>query len=110
MLTSWQEIIIDTKSQSIHEFNRVCGFRLKENSNIYTTISSIHCKEANYSQEYGKYNRWFLSGTLFRGYLELDGQENLYLGENKIKKQMMKKLEKLANKLGVPVQVIPMNS
>ena len=104
LLTSQQRIEINTDNKTYSEFYWVLGMKLSNYVNSYSEIISVECSAANYSQEYGKYNRRFISGIMFKGYIELKEQEKLYIGQNKNKTAMLKKLTKIASQLQVPLE------
>ena len=104
LLTSQQRLEINTANNSYSEFYWVLGMKLSNNVVSYSEIISVECTAANYSQEYGKYNRRFISGIMFKGYIELKEQEKLYIGQNKNKTAMLKKLTKIGSQLQVPLE------
>ena len=104
LLTSQQRLEINTEEKTYSEFYWVLGMKLSNYVNTYSEIISVECSAANYSQEYGKYNRMFISGIMFKGYIELKEQEKLYIGQNKNKTAMLKKLTKIGSQLQVPFE------
>ena len=104
MLTSHQGLSIDTDKKVYNEYYWVLGMKLSNYSEQYQKITSLACTTGNYSQEYGKYNRRFISGTMYKGYIELKDQDHLFIGQNKSKQAMMKKLTKISAQLKVPVE------
>lgn len=103
MLTSHQGLTINTDNKKYSEYYWVLGMKLSNFSEQYEEIISLECTPANYSQQYGKYNRRFISGTMYKGYIDLKDQDKLYVGQNKSKRAMMRKLTRICTKLEVPV-------
>ena len=104
LLTSHQRLVIDIKGKKYFEFYWVVGLKMSNSENSFQEITSVFCESGKYSQEYGKYNRRFISGTMFNGYIELKDQENLYIGQNKSKQSLLNRLEKIGAQLNVPVE------
>ena len=104
MLTSHQALLINIAKKEYSEYYWVMGMKLSNYSEQYEEITSLECLESNYSQQYGKYNRRFISGTLYKGYIEFKDQEKLFVGQNKSKSTMMKKLTKISAQLKVDVE------
>jgi len=104
MLTTHQALLINTDKKEYNEYYWMLGIKLKKFTERYQEIISVHCTTANYSQQYGKYNRRFISGTMYKGYIELSNQDDLFVGQNKSKRAMTKKLTKISVKLKVPLE------
>jgi hypothetical protein len=103
MLTSHQSLLINTENKAYSEYYWVLGIKINNYSEQYEEITSLECSESNYSQQYGKYNRRFISGTMYKGYIELKDQEKLFVGQNKSKGAMLKRLTKISGQLKVNV-------
>ena len=103
MLTTHQALLINTDKKEYSEYYWMLGIKLNKFTERYQEITSVHFTTGNYSQQYGKYNRRFISGILYKGYIELRDQDKLYVGQNKSKRAMMKKLTTLSAKLEVAV-------
>ena len=103
MLTTHQSLLINTDKKEYNEYYWMLGIKLNKFTERYQEITSVHCTTGNYSQQYGKYNRRFISGIMFKGYIELRDQDKLYVGQNKSERAMMKKLTTLSAKLEVAV-------
>ena len=103
MLTTHQALLINTDKKEYSEYYWMLGIKLNKFTERYQEITSVLCTTGNYSQQYGKYNRRFISGILYKGYIELRDQDKLYVGQNKSKRAMMKKLTTLSAKLEVAV-------
>lgn len=103
MLTSHQGLTINPEQQKYSEYYMVLGMKLNNFSEHYKELTSVELTRSNYSQEYGKYNRRFISGIMYKGYIELKDLDKLYVGQNKSKQAMSKKLAKISAKLDVPV-------
>jgi len=106
LLTSHQALLVNTTKKVYSEFYWVLGMKLSNYTEAYTDIISLTCVTGNYSQQYGKYVRRFIQGTMFKGFIELSNQENLFVGQNKSKKTLILKLNKISVDLGVPVKEI----
>jgi hypothetical protein len=104
MLTSHQGLLINTDKKIYSEYYWVLGMKLSNYSELYEEIISLECIKGNYSQQYGKYNRRFISGTMYKGYIELSNQDDLFVGQNKSRRAMIKKLTKISVKLQVPLE------
>ena len=104
LLTSHQRLVVDMKSKKYFEFYWVLGLKMSNSENSFQEITSVFCDSGKYSQEYGKYNRWFISGTIYNGYIELKDQDNLYIGQNKNKQSLLNRLEKIGTQLNVAVE------
>ena len=104
MLTSHQGLTINTDQQKYSEYYWVLGMKLSNYTDQYEEITLIACTSGNYSQQYGKYNRRFISGIMYKGYIELKDQDKLYVGQNKSKQAMLKKLATISKQLKVPVE------
>ena len=104
MLTSHQGLTINTDQQKYSEYYWVLGMKLSNFSDQYEEITVIACTSGNYSQQYGKYNRRFINGIMYKGYIELKDQDKLFLGQNKSKHALMKKLSKISRQLEVAVE------
>jgi hypothetical protein len=104
MLTTHQALLINTDKKEYSEYYWMLGIKLNKFTERYQEIISLRCTTANYSQQYGKYNRRFISGILYKGYIELRDQDKLFVGQNKSKQAMMKKLRRLSAKLEVTVE------
>ena len=103
LLTTRQRLDIDLSEKMYSEYYWVLGMKFSNDSAAFQEIKSAVCVTGNYSQEYGKYNRRFISGTMYMGYIELTDQEKLYVGQNKNKQAMLKKITRIADQLKVPV-------
>lgn len=104
MLSTHQALLINTERKEYSEYYWVLGFKLKSFTESYQEITSVQCTAGNYSQQYGKYNRRFISGTIYKGHIELSNQDNLFVGQNKSKRVMIKKLTEISVKLKVSVE------
>ena len=104
LVTTQQRLEINTDKKLYSGYYWLLGLKLNNYTESYTEIISVECATANYSQEYGKYNRRFISGTMFKGHIELKEQDNLFVGENKNKATLLKKLTKLSTQLQVPLE------
>ena len=104
MLTSPHGLTINTDQQKYSEYYWVLGMKLSNYTDQYEEITLIACTSGNYSQQYGKYNRRFISGIMYKGYIELKDQDKLYVGQNKSKQAMLKKLATISKQLKVPVE------
>jgi hypothetical protein len=104
LTTSHQKLVIDKKAKNYNEFYWVLGLKVKNNQESFHEITSVFCESGKYSQQYGKYNRRFISGTMYNGYIELKDQENLYIGQNKRKQSLLNRLEKIGAQLNVAVE------
>ena len=104
LISSHQRLVINTDKKAYSEFYWVLGMKMSNFSEPYSVISSVECTTGNYSQEYGKYNRRFISGTMYRGYIQLKDQEALFAGQNKSKATLMNKLRKISDTLNVPLE------
>ena len=104
MLTTHQALLINTDRKEYSEYYWILGIKLNSFTERYQEITSVHCTAGNYSQQYGKYNRRFISGTIYKGHIELSNQDSLFVGQNKSKSAMIKKLTKISAKLKVPVE------
>lgn len=104
MLTSQQRLVIDLNNKKYSEFYWVLGMRLKNYTEQYKEISSAICDSGTYSQEYGKYNRRYISGIMYKGYIQLVGGDNLFVGQNKNKLAMMRKLKKISGQMRIPLE------
>ena len=104
LLTSHQALSIDTDKMEYSEFYWILGLKLNNYTESYRKIISLTCSTGMYSQQYGKYNRRFIQGTMFKGFIELSNQGKLFIGQNKSKKALMLKLNKISDKLEVPIQ------
>ena len=104
LLTSHQGLSIKTDERIYSEYYWVFGMKLSNYSEPYKEIISLACTTGRYSQEYGKYNRRFISGTMFLGYIELKDQEPIFIGQNKSKSALMNKLRNISHQLKVPVE------
>ena len=104
MLTSHQRLLINTDEKMYGEYYWVLGMRFSNYTEQYEEITVIACTSGNYSQQYGKYNRRFINGIMYKGYIELKDQDKLFLGQNKSKHALMKKLSKISQQLEVAVE------
>lgn len=104
LLTSHQALSINSDKMEYSEFYWVLGLKLNNYTESYSEIISLTCTTGMYSQQYGKYNRRFIQGTMFKGFIELSNQEKLFIGQNKSKKALMLKLNKISAKLELPIQ------
>jgi len=104
LLTSHQRLDINLTKKIYYEYYWLLGMKLSNYSAPYQELTAVLCTVGNYSQQYGKYNRRFISGTMYKGYIGLKDQEPLYVGQNKSKRAMMKKLMKISKQLEVPVE------
>ena len=104
LLTSHQRLVIDMNSKKYFEFYWVLELKMSNSENSFQEITSVFCDSGKYSQEYGKYNRWFISGTMYNGYIELKDQDNLYIGQNKNKQSLINRLGKIGAQLNVAVE------
>ena len=104
LFSSHQSLVINPDKKDYSEFYWVLGMKLNNYTTTYTEITSVECTTGNYSQEYGKYNRRFISGTMYLGHIELKDQDKLFVGQNKSKAALMKKLSKLSAQLKVPIE------
>ena len=104
LLTSHQRLVINTDKKEYSEFYWVLGMKMSNYMEHYSAITSVQCTTGNYSQEYGKYNRRFISGTMYLGHLELKDQDLIFVGQNKSKRTLMKKLATISDQLKVPVE------
>jgi hypothetical protein len=102
-LTTHQRLDIDLTKKIYSEFYWLLGIKLNNYTETYQEITALVCSSGSYSQQYGKYNRRFISGTMYKGYIELKDQEPLFVGRSKSKQGMMKKLTKLSAQLKLPV-------
>jgi hypothetical protein len=104
LITTQQMLEINTDKKSFSEYYWLLGLKLSNYTESYSEIIYVECTTANYSQEYGKYNRRFISGTMFKGHIELKDQDNIYVGQNKSKSSLLRKLTKISTQLRVPVE------
>jgi hypothetical protein len=104
LLTSKQVLEIDTKNKQYSEYYWVLGLKMNNSSKSFKEIISIFSTSVNYSQQYGKYNRRYISGKLFKGFIELKSQDNLFIGQNKKKEALLKKITILSKDLQIPVE------
>jgi hypothetical protein len=104
MLTTHQALLINTDKKEYSEYYWMLGVKLKNFTERYQEITSVYCTAGNYSQQYGKYNRRFISGIMYKGYIELKDQDKLFVGQNKNKHVLMKKLSKISKQLEVAVE------
>lgn len=104
MLTSHQALQLNLDKKVYSEYYWVLGLKLSNYTEQYQKLTSVECTTGTYSQEYGKYNRRFISGTMYKGYITLEDQESIYLGQSKSKSALLKKLTKLSAKLEVPIK------
>ena len=104
LFSSHQSLVINPDKKDYSEFYWVLGMKLNNYTTTYTEITSVECTTGNYSQEYGKYNRRFISGTMYLGHLELKDQDLIFVGQNKSKRTLMKKLATISDQLKVPVE------
>lgn len=104
MLTTHQALLINPDNKEYSEYYWMLGIKLNNFTEQYQEITSVLCSVGNYSQQYGKYNRRFISGIMYKGYIELKDQDKLFLGQNKNKHVLMKKLAKISKKLEVAVE------
>ena len=104
LLTSRQMLDINLSEKRYSEYYWVLGMTLSNYSEGYQEMLAVICTTGNYSQEYGKYNRWFISGIMYKGYIELKDQEKLFVGQSKSKQAMMKKITKIGAQLKIPVE------
>ena len=86
LLSSHQRLEINTDKKEYSEFYWILGMKMSNYSEHYSEITSLQCTTGNYSQEYGKYNRRFISGTMYLGHLELKDQDLIFGGQNKSKR------------------------
>ena len=104
MLTTHQALLVNTDRKEYSEYYWILGIKLNSFTERYEEITLVYCSTGNYSQEYGKYNRWFINGTIYKGYIELSNQDSLFVGQNKNKSAMINKLTKISAKLKVPIE------
>lgn len=104
MLTTYQALIINPDKKVYIQYYWVLGIKLNNYTEEYQHVTSVVCKTSNYSQQYGKYNRWFISGIMYKGHITLENQNSIYIGQNKSKKLMLKKLAKISDQLNVPIE------
>jgi hypothetical protein len=104
LLTSHQRLDIDLSNKVYSEYYWVLGMKLSNYTEQFHEITSLVCASGSYSQQYGKYNRRYISGTMYKGYIELRDQEPLFVGQSKNKQSLMKKLTKISTELKVPVE------
>ena len=104
MLTTHQALLINTDKKEYSEYYWMLGIKLKNFTERYQEVTSVYCIAGNYSQQYGKYNRRFISGTIYKGYIELRDQDDLFVVQNKSKRAMTMKLTKISVKLKVPLE------
>jgi hypothetical protein len=104
LTTSHQKLVIDKEGKKYNEFYWVLGLKVKKYEESFQEITSVFCESGKYSQQYGKYNRRFINGTMYNGYIELKDQENLYIGQNKRKQSLLNRLEKIGAQLNVAVE------
>jgi hypothetical protein len=103
LLTSHQRLEIDLAKKIYREYYWLLGMKLSNYSEPYDKITEIVCTSGKYSQQYGKYNRRFISGTMYTGYIELKNQEALFVGKSKSKQSLIKKLTRIGDRLALPV-------
>jgi len=104
LITSHQRVVIDLKNKKYSEFYWVLGLKMSNYEQSYQQITSLVCATGKYSQQYGKYNRRFISGTMYSGYIELKDQENIFIGQHKSKASLMKKLAKIGSQLNITIE------
>ena len=107
LVASQQRVELDLDKKLYSEYYWVLGLRLSPDTEEYSEMLEVILTEGNYSQEYGKYNRRFISGTIFKGYIVLKDQEHIFIGQNKSRKAMERKIIKLADKLKLPYNITP---
>ena len=105
LVASQQRVELDLEKKLYSEYYWVLGLRLSQTTEEYSEMLEVILAEGNYSQEYGKYNRRFISGTMFKGYIVLKDQEHIFIGQNKGRKAMERKIIKLADKLKLPYNI-----
>ena len=104
LTTSHQRIAIDLEQKKYAEFYWVLGLKMNNYEENYQEITSLVCSTGKYSQQYGKYNRRFITGTMYQGFIELKEQENIFIGQNKSKQSLMNRLEKIAGQINVAIK------
>ena len=103
MSTTQQQVLINTGSKKFEQFYWVLGMKLSNYSVEYSEIVDVYYVDAKYSQQYGKYNRWFISGVLYKGFIKLRDHDNIYIGKSKSIAGISRRLNKIAKKLNVEV-------
>ena len=104
MLTSRQMVNIDHVNKTYSEYKWVLGFKFENYTASFEHISSLSIKGGNYSQQYGMYVRRFISGVIYKMYLDLPGDDPLFLGQSKSLKKIRDRAEKLAKRLSTQVR------
>lgn len=106
MCTSRHLVIIDTEQKQYSDFYWVLGLKVQNYTANYESIQSLMLTAGNYTQQYGMYVRRFISGTIFKMYLDLPNDEPIYIGQGKSHKKIVKRAEKVAGDLGISVRDI----
>ena len=104
LVSSQQRLVINTDKKEYSEFYWVLGMKLNNYTAPYTKITSVTCASGNYREEYGKVQRIHVSGMMYKGYISLEDQEKLFVGQNKSKGALMQKLATISDQLKVPIE------
>ncbi|MEN8248420.1 MAG: hypothetical protein ABFS32_05775 [Bacteroidota bacterium] len=104
LATTHQRLDINLNTKQYQSYYWILGLKFQNEKFEYQEINSIMCVQGKYNQEYGFYPRMKIKGTMFRGYIKLTDQESLFVGQNKKKEALMKKLEKLGQQMNITVE------
>lgn len=101
MFTSRHLVIIDQEKKTYSDFYWVLGLKVQDYKAGFKEFTSLTITSGHYTQQYGMYVRRYLSGTIFKMYLDIPGDEPLYLGQGKDLKKVRRRATKLAGALAV---------
>lgn len=109
MVTSRHLVVVDPAKKQYSDFYWVLGFKVQNYTASYENILCIILNSGPYTQKYGMYVRRYISGTIYKIYLDLDNGETVYLGQHKDNQQASAKAEKLAGLFNVKVRDLRKN-
>lgn len=103
MVGSRQMVVIDTRKKTYSEFYSILGMHLKNTTEEYEVLGPIILMAGEYTQEYGKYNRRFIRGTMYKAYLVISEDDSVFIGQGKNYNRMSKKVNRLAGEMAIEV-------
>ena len=104
MFTSRHLVVIDRDKSTYNDFYWVLGFKVQNYTATIKEIQSLTITAGNYTQQYGMYVRRYISGTIYKIYLDLADDEPLYLGQSKSLKKLRVRAEEIARELKTQVR------
>jgi len=104
MSTSRHMVTIDSQKKVYSDFYWIVGFKAQNDTSSYTQLLSLTITEGVYTQEYGMYVRRYISGTIYKIYLDIAEDEPLYVGQSKSLKKIKKRGQRIADQLGIELR------